>query len=471
MRLFALATLLFALGCTPDQPVALANLTGADALAGADLAVSPGADGQADLPSVIDVQDAADLQTDAWTDVVVDVPPDVAPDIPVNPCINKPCDDANPCTTDTCAAGQCLHAPVVDGIPCSDNNACTQPDFCNQGTCAGSLACDTHATCAPSSGCTCALGWFGSGWACQPWLSGISLNGTPLVGFADNVFAYAVQGSISVQTVTVMVDAPADVSLTVNGQALVSGVASAPVALNLGKNLLTIVATGPGGQATYTITVTRELGEQDAYVKASNTNTGDHFGSPMAISGDTLVVSAAYESSNATGINGNQADNSMLQSGAVYVFIRSGGVWSQQAYLKASNPGWQDYFGYSVAISGDTIVVGARFESSNATGINGDQTNDKAKMSGAAYVFVRSGTIWSQQAYLKASNTDKDDQFGWSVAISGDTVVVGAVGESSKASGVNGDQADNSLTLSGAAYVFVRTGSTWTQQCPPWFSL
>ncbi len=79
----------------------------------------------------------------------------------------------------------------------------------------------------------------------------------------------------------------------------------------------------------------------------------------MAISGDTVVVGAPFEASNATGVNGNQADNSAPYSGAAYVFVRSGGVWIQQAYLKASNTGAGDHFGYSVAISGDTVVVGA----------------------------------------------------------------------------------------------------------------
>ena len=79
-----------------------------------------------------------------------------------------------------------------------------------------------------------------------------------------------------------------------------------------------------------------------------------------------------------------------------------------------------------MAVSGDTVVVGAIAESSNATGINGDQTDNSALNAGAAYVFVRNGITWSQQAYLKASNTDAGDSFGWSVAVSGDTVVVGA---------------------------------------------
>jgi hypothetical protein len=198
---------------------------------------------------------------------------------------------------------------------------------------------------------------------------------------------------------------------------------------------------------------------QQSYLKASNTDLGDNFGKDVAISGDTLVVGAPFEASAATGVNGNQADNSG-HAGAAYVFVRSGTVWTQQAYLKASNTGQGpsgDRFGTSVAIDGDTIVVGAYQEDSAATGVNGNQADNTAGQAGAAYVFVRSGTVWTQQAYLKASNTGANDSFGFSVAISGDTVVVGAIGEASNAMGVNGDQTNNSAP-SGAAYVFVRTG-------------
>ncbi len=127
---------------------------------------------------------------------------------------------------------------------------------------------------------------------------------------------------------------------------------------------------------------------------------------------------------------------------------------AQQAYLKASNTGAFDGFGYPVAVSGDTVVVGAPSEDSAATGVDGDQSSNAAPDSGAAYVFVRSGTTWTQQAYLKASNTGAGDFFGISAAVSGDTVVVGAPNEASAATGVDGDQSSNAVNNSGAAYVF-----------------
>jgi hypothetical protein len=132
-------------------------------------------------------------------------------------------------------------------------------------------------------------------------------------------------------------------------------------------------------------------------VKASNTDPSDYFGLRVAISGDTMVVGAYGEDSTATGVNGPINNNDAPDSGAAYVFVRTGPNWTQQVYLKASNSGDGDYFGLAVAICGDTIVIGAPYEDGNS---------DSAPNSGAAYVFVRSGTNWAQQAYLKASNAE-----------------------------------------------------------------
>jgi len=203
---------------------------------------------------------------------------------------------------------------------------------------------------------------------------------------------------------------------------------------------------------------------QQAYLKASNTDAGDGFGVSLALDGDTLVVGAYAEDSAATGINGNQADNSAANAGAAYVFVRSGSTWSQQAYLKASNTDEGDGFGYRVAIDATTVVISARGEDSGAMGVNNDQANNDKVDAGAAYVFVRSGSTWSQQAYLKASNTDADDGFGQRVQLAGSTVVVSAVREDSAATGVNGNQHDNTAMDAGAAYVFVQNGNTWSQQ-------
>jgi hypothetical protein len=252
-------------------------------------------------------------------------------------------------------------------------------------------------------------------------------------------------------------------SVAVSGDTVVVGVpreASNATGVNGNQGNNSADASG----AAYVFTRSGGVWSQQAYLKASNTGTGDFFGASVAVSADTVVVGALLEDSNATGVGGNQVDNSSSSAGAAYVFARSGGVWNQQAYLKASNTGTPDFFGRSVAVSGDTVVVGADVEDSNATGVDGNQADNSADASGAAYVFTRSGGVWSQQAYLKASNTGAFDQFGISVSVSGDTVVVGALSESSNATAVDGNQGDNSALGAGAAYVFTRSEGVWSQQ-------
>jgi hypothetical protein len=224
--------------------------------------------------------------------------------------------------------------------------------------------------------------------------------------------------------------------------------------------------------ATYVFRRSGTSWTQEAYLKASNTGRNDGFGHSVAISGDTIAVSAADEDSAATGVNGSspgQDDDSMASAGAVYVFHRSGTSWAQEAYVKASNTGAGDSFGDSVAVSGDTLAVGAPGEDSGATGVDGvaPGPGDNSKPdSGAAYVFHRTDGAWAQQAYLKASNTGAGDHFGKSVAVWLDTVVVGAPFEDSGARGINpvspGPEDETKLD-SGAAYVF-RHGSTWLQE-------
>src|SRR6266850_1778178 len=225
--------------------------------------------------------------------------------------------------------------------------------------------------------------------------------------------------------------------------------------------------------------------KQVAYLKASNTEMGDHFGNggtldghSVALSGDgsTLAVGAPYESSAAKGINGNQNDNSLYSAGAVYVFINRNNTWSQQAYIKASNPGQSDKFGYVVSLSqdGNTLAVSAVWEPSAAKGINGDQNDNSIPQAGAVYVFTRNGTTWSQQAYIKASNTGEagvgdqfgdGDEFGFSIGLSadGNTLAASAYDEDGSSREINGVQ-DKGRRGSGAIYVFTRSGTTWSQQ-------
>jgi hypothetical protein len=210
--------------------------------------------------------------------------------------------------------------------------------------------------------------------------------------------------------------------------------------------------------AAYVFTGAGQSWQQQAYLKASNTDADDDFGRAVAIDGDTIAVGAVSESSSARGIGGDQTNNDAPGSGAVYIFERTGDAWAQTAYLKASNADAGDFFGTSVAIRGDTLIVGASGESSGGS----DPTDNSAAGAGAAYVFQRQAGVWTQTAYLKASNPEAGDGFGVAVAIDGAMVVVGAGGEGSSATGVGGDQTNDDAPGAGAAYVFQLNG-TWTQ--------
>ncbi len=203
---------------------------------------------------------------------------------------------------------------------------------------------------------------------------------------------------------------------------------------------------------------------EEDQIKAFFNDDGDLFGTSVALSGNTLAVGAYREDSDATGVGGSEIDNSVVDSGAVFVFRRRGSRWMKDAYIKAFNTDAYDEFGYSVALSGDTLAVGAPLEDSQATGVDGGQNDNSATDSGAVYIYRRRGINWIQEAYIKASNTDAGDRFGSSLSLSGDILAIGAHSEDSGASGIGGDQSNNSANDSGAVYVFQRSDEGWTQK-------
>jgi len=220
---------------------------------------------------------------------------------------------------------------------------------------------------------------------------------------------------------------------------------------------------------------------QIAYIKASNTGGGDNFGAGGNISGDavvlskdggTLAVGAPFESSSSSGVGGNQVDKSLYGSGAVYIFTRQGDNWVQQAYLKASNPGLMDNFGFVTALSGsgNTLAVSAYSESSGDAGVEADQSDNSIPQAGAVYIFTRTGDSWDQQAYIKSSNIGErgfgdGDQFGAALTLSddGNVLAVSAITEDGGSPGIDGDEMDNSKPDAGAVYLFQRNGNTWAQ--------
>ncbi len=155
---------------------------------------------------------------------------------------------------------------------------------------------------------------------------------------------------------------------------------------------------------------------------ASDGAAGDNFGWKVGVSGNTLTVGAPLDD---IGANSNQ--------GSAYIFVRNGASWTEQTKLTAANGATGAQFGNSVAISGETVVVGTPSENR-----------------GSAYIFVRNGATWAQQQKLTASD-NAVSSFGYSVAISGETVIVGKSGSS----------LPNSPP---AAYIFVRSGAAWSEQ-------
>lgn len=260
------------------------------------------------------------------------------------------------------------------------------------------------------------------------------------------------------------------VALSGDGSTLAVGaIIERSTARGIGGNQLDNSAFAVG--AVYVYRWTGAAWAFEAYIKASNADEGDIFGQRVRLSadGNTLAVTAPVESSNATGINGNQSDNSANQSGAAYIFVRAGSTWTQQAYIKQSNTANGQTFGWSASLSadGNVFAAGAFQERGISTGINGDESDQPAFSIGAAYIFRRVGVTWSQEAYVKPSSThDVYLHFGLSVALSADgtALAVGAEQEDSDAVGINGDDTNSGAMSSGAAYVFRRTGVVWAQE-------
>jgi hypothetical protein len=156
-----------------------------------------------------------------------------------------------------------------------------------------------------------------------------------------------------------------------------------------------------------------------------NCDSSDAFGTSLAVDGNTALI-------------GSTGDDDVVEnSGSVYVYVWSGTTWTRQTKLLASDAEQYDQFGVSVAIDGDIALIGASYK------------DDQGSYSGAAYVFTRTGTTWTQQTKLLSTDGDSEDYFGCDVALEGDTALIGAYGD------------DYSR---GAAYIFTRTGTTWTQQ-------
>ena len=298
------------------------------------------------------------------------------------PC-NNIIDDGNPCTEGVCEAnGNCVSSNVPDGASCEDGLFCNGVETCIEGICT-----DGADPCLATQTCDERIDYCAN---CDP-------DELPRLTASDAAAGDEFGVSVAVSGETAVIGAHKDDSL--RGSAYVFVRAASGSWTRQGKLI------------------------------ASDAAAEDYFGLSVAVSGDIAVVGAYGD------------DDAGDQSGSAYVFVRSGSVWSQQAKLTASDAAAGDYFGTSVAVSGETALIGA----------NGD--DEVGQRSGAAYVFVQSEGIWSQQAKLTASDATALDRFGYSVAVSGNTAIIGA------------DEDCDAGDKSGSAYVFTRDGTgSWTQQ-------
>lgn len=202
--------------------------------------------------------------------------------------------------------------------------------------------------------------------------------------------------------------------------------AELPTRLEVAGQNIRLVVEDQGARYPVTVDPLVWLDQQKLF--ASDATMGDHFGGAVAISGDVALV-------------GNADDNDLgSHSGSAYLYARTGSQWAEQQKVLASDGTQGDWFGWSVAVSGDTALVGAYGR------------DDKGIDSGAAYVFVRNGSSWVQQQKLLASDGQQADWFGWSVSMDGDTALISAAGD------------DDGGMGAGSAYVFQRSGNTWTEQ-------
>jgi hypothetical protein len=352
--------------------------------------------------------------------------------------------------------------------------------------------------------CTdCPAGYIGNGSrGCTPQLESLTVScgadGEPrTMMLTPGVYEYRMGLPMLCLQVTLLVTSPASTSLEVDGATVDSAAPWTSPPLHIGENAIKVVVTSQFGRSSaYQLKLDR-AGASTEYLKASNAESDDSFGFRISADGSTLIAGAPFEDSSpgASGDDNSVDDgggayafeleagkwvekqivkpdslrpndgfgmavavsgdilvvgaprhNIMLftitsptQSGVAYVFTRQAGVWKQEAMLSPSNGG-ADMFGFQVSVHGETVVVGAPYDS------------EAASHAGAAYTFTRSGGAWTAQQKLFAKNPVAEASFGTSVSIEGDTLVVGAMQDPTVAE------------AAGSAEVFTRSAGTWTQQ-------
>lgn len=375
---------------------------------------------------------------------------------------------------------------------------------------------------AGSEGCGAGYRDAGDG-ECAPLLLALEASVGELVPeFSSSVTSYALTLPVGVTTIALTPEVPEGARVSIDGEQLDEDSSWTSKLLSFGDNELEIVVSEAGLPSTsYTLQVTR--GVTATYVKGARSIAENRFGERLALSADgkTLVVGAYGDDGDATGVNGTDVGTSddsgaayvfvlqngaweqqaylkgfgdgragdhfgqavtlsadgntlvvgavlegttALSSGAVYVFTRSGDVWTAGPRLKASNAGASDFFGIAVDLSddGNSLAVGAVNESGSSPNVNGPK-NDDTTFAGAVYVFTRDQDTWTEEAYIKSPNPNTMDRFGEALAFSADgsVLAVGARLEDGSASGVGGVD-DDTTQDAGAVYVYEKSGGVWS---------
>jgi len=306
--------------------------------------------------------------------------------------------------------------------------------------------CDSLTECSMDNGqrvCgPCPAGYIGAGDSsgCSPVLLGLELSAGALSpAFAPSELVYQVKIPLLQQTLDLTARAADSVEIEINGQKVANAAPWNTGALNLGEHTIALTLKGANGlNARYEVIIQRS-GAEEARLQARAGEADDSFGWAVALHGDTLVVSASGDDSAAGDVNGDETNNGATESGAAHVFVLTGGQWQQQAYLKAPSPQRGDLFGASVAIAGDTVLVGSTRGTPYLTAAAG--TTERP---GRVVAFQRTGTAWARAAVIE-SPSSSPDMFGMSVTLDDKWIVIGAPWDSEAAE------------KAGAVYVLDRT--------------
>ncbi|HET8934296.1 MAG TPA: hypothetical protein VFN67_12690 [Polyangiales bacterium] len=333
-------------------------------------------------------------------------------------------------------AADCVCAPGWT----DQGNGCEAPTSCAvaNGGCDPLTQCTIQGAqpvCSP-----CPTGYEGKGeTGCFAQLHTLAAPGAVLSpAFTPENHSYRVKLPLLRQSLQLVAETLSDVKLDIDNVAQESGSMWRSQALPLGEHKVQInLTTGIGLKSKYELVVER-AGAQEAYLKASAPQSNDEFGAAVAVWGDTLAIGANLEDGSGT----NPDDNAVTDSGGVYVFVRKNNQWSQQAHLKSSTPLAGDYFGTSLALYEDTLVVGAPGSNTIAS---------MTPHTGSVNVFKREGTAWKNLTRIVPADSGVQDLFGQSVALDDKHLFVSA-------------PLDNTVqTFGGVVYAYARSGDDFGQ--------